>query len=263
MIECFRRKKGKSKKVQHLFAACAVGAAVLSAKANAFAIDAELLPIVQEYSETQVNISDIENELRQLPVEYIRRYLGCSNGSAGHKAIIKAYNDSKLCKRYKMSVSDPWCAATVSAAFIETGLADILPCVECYCEYMIDLADDAGIWVEDDAYVPETGDIIMYDWSDSGYGDCTGHPDHVGVVCTVDDGMISVIEGNRHGTVAYRDVYVDGMCIRGYITPDYRSEAVMIANEIKAQKNKEESSDTAIIASTLGNISVNVSSYYY
>lgn len=31
-----------------------------------------------------------------------------------------------------------------------------------------------GSWVENDAYTPEPGDYIFYDWQDSGVGDNTG-----------------------------------------------------------------------------------------
>ena len=42
-----------------------------------------------------------------------------------------------------------------------------------------------GIFIENDSYVPKTGDIIFYDWADNGVGDNTGVPDHVGIVVTV------------------------------------------------------------------------------
>lgn len=67
-----------------------------------------------------------------------------------------------------MTVNDAWCATSVSAAFIAVGLSNIFPCVECSCENMINLAISAGIWVENDAYVPDVGDVILYDWDDNG-----------------------------------------------------------------------------------------------
>lgn len=162
---------------------------------------------------------------RQKPINYLIQYLGIKGGSAAHKAILAAFNDSGLCTRYKMTINDAWCATGVSAAFIATGLAGIFPCVECSCENMITLAKKAGIWVENDAYVPSTGDVILYDWDDSGSGDCTGWSDHVGIVVSVSGSMINVIECNKNNTVGYRNIAVNGRYIRGYITPKYKSAA--------------------------------------
>lgn len=120
-----------------------------------------------------------------------------------------------------MTVNDAWCATSVSAAFIAVGLSNIFPCVECSCENMINLAISAGIWVENDAYVPDVGDVILYDWDDNGVGDCTGWSDHVGIVVSCDGSTIRVIEGNKSNTVGYRDIAVNGKCIRGFITPHY------------------------------------------
>lgn len=92
---------------------------------------------------------------------------------------------------------------------------------------MIAKAKTAGIWVENDGYVPKTGDIIMYDWDDKGTGDCTGVADHVGFVVSVVNGSIKVIEGNMGNAsqVGYRTVALNGKYIRGFITPNYKSLA--------------------------------------
>lgn len=166
-----------------------------------------------------------EKELRNKPVKWLEKYLGAVRGSVGHRQILKTFNDSGLCSRYKMTVSDAWCATTVSAAMIATGLTKIFPCVECSCNAMINLAKSAGIWVENDAYLPKTGDIIMYDWDDNGTGDCAGIAEHVGLVVSVTNGSIIVIEGNmgNDSKVGYRNIAVDGRYIRGFITPNYKT----------------------------------------
>lgn len=179
---------------------------------------------------------------RQKPVNWLVQYVGIARGSAGHKAILKVYNDSKLCTRYTMTVNDAWCATAVSAAFIGSGLSGIFPCVECSCENMINLAKKAGIWVENDAFVPSTGDVILYDWDDNGVGDCTGWSDHVGIVVSCDGKTIKVIEGNKSNTVGYRTIAVNGRYIRGFITPKYSSNSSVkktvdeLAKEVLAGK---------------------------
>lgn len=168
-----------------------------------------------------------EDELRKQVANWLVQYLGIKEGSSQHKAILDVYNNSKLCTRYTMTTGDAWCATAVSAAFIACGLAGaagsgkLFQCVECSCNNMITKAKTQGIWVENDAYVPKVGDVILYDWQDSGVGDNTGSSDHVGIVYSVSGSAIKVIEGNKSNTVAYRTLAVNGRYIRGYITPNY------------------------------------------
>lgn len=104
------------------------------------------------------------------------------------------------------------------------GLTDIIP-TECGCEKHIELFKKNGIWVENDAYIPEAGDYIFYDWDDSGSGDNKGYADHVGIVVSVTGSTIKVIEGNISNKVAYRETAVNGKYIRGYGVPKYETKA--------------------------------------
>ena len=172
---------------------------------------------------TTMTEAQLRSKIANWPVQYI----GIKEGSAKHLKILKIYNDSKLCTRYTMTKKDSWCATTVSAAFIANGMAgkagsgSLFECVECSCGNMIALAKKQGIWVEKDSYVPKVGDIIMYDWQDSGSGDNTKWPDHVGIVITAGTKTFKVIEGNKNDTVTYRTMTVNGKYIRGFITPKY------------------------------------------
>lgn len=177
--------------------------------------------VIEQYNLTQYDGESGSSGDRSKPSEWLSKYVGITEGSEQHKEILKIFNDSGLCTRYKMSVGDPWCATATSAAFIATRLSGIFPCVECSCESMIKLAITAGIWIENDAYVPDTGDVILYDWNDNGVGDCTGWSDHVGIVISCDGSTIKVIEGNKSNTVGYRNIAVNGKYIRGFITPHY------------------------------------------
>ena len=166
-----------------------------------------------------------ENELRRKVATWLDSYLGCAEGSAKHREILSIFNNSKLCTRYTMTVNDAWCATAVSAAFIACGLTSIFPCVECSCNNMITKAKNAGIWVENDAYVPKVGDVILYDWQDNGVGDNMGSADHVGIVYSVSGNSFVVIEGNYSDTVKKRNLVVNQRYIRGFITPKYSSKA--------------------------------------
>ena len=169
-----------------------------------------------------------ELQLRQLAVKTFEEWLGYSKSNGKHKSIIDLYNtQNPLPAGYKMTYNDPWCAATASAVGVKLGLTEyILP--ECSCSRMIDLYKKAGRWVEDDSYIPQIGDLIMYDWDDDNdfaITDNNGAPEHVGMVTKISNGKMTIIEGNKNNIVAYRTVEVNGRYIRGYCTPDYKTAA--------------------------------------
>lgn len=168
-----------------------------------------------------------EVQVRQHLVDCALQWMGYNEADGSHKAIIDIYNGhAPLARGYKLKYTDSWCAATVSAAAIAAGYTDIIP-TECSCGQMASLFSKAGRWIEDDAYIPQTGDFIFYDWDDTGSGDNIGWPDHVGIVASVKDGVIRAIEGNKDNKVDYRTIDVNGKGIRGYGVPDYASKATV------------------------------------
>ena len=166
-----------------------------------------------------------EQELRNKVVQTARGYLGSKEADGTNKKIIDGYNAHKpLARGYLVKYTDAWCATFVSFIGIVCGLTDIMP-TECGCGAMIDLYKKKGRWQENDAHRPQTADIIMYDWDDNGVGDCTGYPEHVGIVKEVNGNTITVIEGNMNDAVGERTLQVNGRFIRGYCLPDYASKA--------------------------------------
>ena len=166
-----------------------------------------------------------EAQLRATVVSIATQWLGRKESDGSHKTIIDTYNaHTPRARGYKVTYTDAWCATFASAVFIKAGLTDIAP-TECSCSRMIQLYKDKGRWKESDAYVPAAGDLIMYDWNDTGAGDNTGAPEHVGIVVAVSGNSIKVIEGNYSNSVKYRTIAVNGRYIRGYCLPDYASKA--------------------------------------
>ena len=122
-----------------------------------------------------------------------RAWIGCRESDGSHRKIIDIYNSHRpLARGYAVRYTDAWCAAFVSACAIRTGMTDIIP-TECGCGEMVKLFRRLGEWDENDARIPNPGDIIFYDWQDNGAGDNIGNPDHVGIVENVSGGMITVI----------------------------------------------------------------------
>lgn len=164
---------------------------------------------------------------RKVIVDILLAWNGAKEGSARHHEIVDLYNTlSPRPRGYKLQYSDAWCAGTWSAAAVKAGYTAIMP-TECSCYYLIETAKELGIWVEDDAYIPDPADAVLYDWSDgTNYAatDNTGTPDHVGTVWKVKDGIIYVIEGNKNDAVGVRELPVNGRYIRGFICPKYTTD---------------------------------------
>ncbi len=176
-----------------------------------------------------------EADLRMKVVSTIIGWIGHKEGSAGHKEIIDTYNSQKVLPRgHKMSLTEPWCAATVSAAIIAAGLEDYIPS-ECSCNELIKAAMAEEIWVEDDTHIPSVGDIVMYDWQDDGAGDNTGKADHTGIVVGVYDAQFDVCEGNANNKVGIRGLDYNSKYIRGFICPRYD----LIAKQISLNEMTE------------------------
>ena len=153
-----------------------------------------------------------------------RSWLGCKESDGSHKKIIDVYNDHKpLARGYKVKYTDAWCATFVSAVAIAVGYTDIIP-TECGCGQMLELFKKLGCFVEADTHVPSPGTILFYDWEDTGKGDNTGWPDHVGIVESVSGSTITVIEGNYSNSVKRRYIAVNAKLIRGYGVPKYDVE---------------------------------------
>ena len=161
-----------------------------------------------------------ENELRARVCAQARAWLGRNEADGSHREIIDVYNAGRPPGAYKMTYADPWCAAFVSAVGMAAGLGDvILPQVN--CDGMIAAYKAAGRWVEADDYPAGPGDLVFYDWDDTGAGDCTGTAEHVGIVAGNDGTALTVIEGNSADAVRERRIVRGGRYIRGFAVPDY------------------------------------------
>ena len=166
-----------------------------------------------------------EKELRQYFVDVCCSYMGYNEADGSHKSIINMYNSIQpLPIGYRVSYTDAWCAAYVSAMAWKCKLTDIV-FPECGCDRMIELYKKAGRWQENDGYKPQPGDVVFYDWGDSGKGDNTGSSDHVGVVVSTSGLTNKVVEGNISNKVGYRNLIADGKYIRGYGLPDFAKVA--------------------------------------
>lgn len=167
------------------------------------------------------------SDARTRYIRQMQAWVGKKESDGSFRPIIDTYNSGLAAavskwgtRNVRMQYDWAWCACTVSAAAMAAGVANIVP-IEISCPYMIEIAKKAGIWVENDAYVPTPGDIIMYDWQDSGIGDNQGLADHVGMVEAVSGNQMTIIEGNKNDSVSRRTIAVNSIYIRGYIVPKF------------------------------------------
>lgn len=156
------------------------------------------------------------------------KYVGATEGSKLHLEVLNIYNGNQpLPRKYAVKPTDAWCAAFASAMYILAGYQDIFP-IECSCNKMIEKAKSMGIWVEQDSYVPNIGDGVLYDWQDNGVGENTSSAEHVGIVTYVnkDAGYMVVTEGNYSDSVKKRTINLNGKYIRGFVVPKFTTDGI-------------------------------------
>jgi hypothetical protein len=166
-----------------------------------------------------------EVQLREKVVAQARSWLGRKEADGSHREIIDVYNSIKpLPNGYRMKYTDPWCAAFVSAVAWMCKLTSII-IPSASCPDMVAKYQKIGRWMENDNYLPRAGDVVFYDWDDSGSGDNAGVPDHVGLVTDVYSTSFNVIEGNSSDMVKIRTLQRNARYLRGFGLPDYAGAA--------------------------------------
>lgn len=174
-------------------------------------------------SDNKWYIGMTEKAIRQKVADTALSLLGIKEGTAEYlERIVGVYNSQgKLPRGHELTATDPSCAATVTVIGIMLGISHIiLP--ECSCSKMIELYRTLGLWVEDDAHVPELGDIVMYAWSAKS-GENLLPPDHTGMVVKHEGKKLLILEGNYDNQVKLREIPIEYVKTRGFCKPDYAS----------------------------------------
>ena len=147
-------------------------------------------------------------------------YLGVEMGSAEHKKIVDAYNSvNPKPVGYTVKYSDDWCDVFVTTVFQQAGLSSLIG-RECGVQRHIGIMQQKGIW--QGKVLPKAGDVITFDWDGGGFAD------HIGIVESVKDGVVTTIEGNSSpytssgNTKVNRKTYNwNASYIKGYARPNY------------------------------------------
>ena len=165
------------------------------------------------------NPADMTNLNKVLDIA--RNYMGVETGSAEHKKIVDEYNsvDPKPVG-YTAKYEDDWCDIFVTTVFQQAGLSDLIG-RECGVQRHIGIMEKKGIW--QGKTQPKVGDIVTFDWDGGGFAD------HIGIVESVNNGVITTIEGNSSlyagstaKTKVNRKTYDwNSSYIKGYARPAY------------------------------------------
>ena len=157
----------------------------------------------------------------QKVLDTARSYLGVETGSREHKKIVDAYNsvDPKPVG-YTANYQDDWCDIFVTTVYQQAGLSDLIG-RECGVQRHIGIMEKKGIWKG--RTQPKVGDIVTFDWDGGGWAD------HIGIVESVNNGVITTIEGNSAlyagstaKTKVNRKTYDwNSRYIKGYARPAY------------------------------------------
>ena len=154
-------------------------------------------------------------------LDIARKYMGVETGSAEHKQIVDAYNsvDPKPVG-YTAKYEDDWCDIFVTTVFQQAGLSDLIG-RECGVQRHIGIMEKKGIW--QGKTQPKVGDIVTFDWDGGGWAD------HIGIVESVNNGVITTIEGNsiayagsgENPSVKRKTYDWNSSYIKGYARPAY------------------------------------------
>ena len=154
-------------------------------------------------------------------LDIARKYMGAETGTREHKKIVDAYNsvDPKPVG-YTATYDDDWCDIFVTTVFQQAGLSDLIG-RECGVQRHIGIMEKKGIWKG--RTQPKVGDIVTFDWDGGGWAD------HIGIVESVNNGVITTIEGNSAlyagstaKTKVNRKTYNwNSSYIKGYARPAY------------------------------------------
>lgn len=141
--------------------------------------------------------------------------VGVTGGSASGDDVYINYYNNLTGTTFDVDTT-PWCAIFVTYKLRTSGIPtsccpNFAGCTTLRDNFLIPNA----IWHKRGSYTPKMGDIIMFDW------DNTGNCDHVGLVEKVEGGKVYTVEGNSKGGfttygVRYKSYSLDSKYIIGY-----------------------------------------------
>jgi len=142
---------------------------------------------------------------RQAVLDVANGWLGKSSADGSHEVIIDSYNTiTPLPRGCRVKYDDTYTYAFISALFVIAGAVSSFP-VDCSLFAMQQKAEEMGIFTP--ICDPKIGDCVIF------------NNNRLGIVCTVSEDLIEVIEV-LDGTVVTTPL--KDVLINGFIVPKYR-----------------------------------------
>ncbi len=111
---------------------------------------------------------------------------------------------------------EDWCAMFVSFVLNYADITEYTVPRSGNCENWKNRLSGLGAYEKRDDYVPQTGDLIFFDWKDSKTNKRDGEADHIGIVSSVSGDTVYTIEGNSGRAVRRQEYALDSKDILGY-----------------------------------------------
>lgn len=153
----------------------------------------------------------------------LSKFLSVVIGEIGVKE--KAYNNVKYNTWYygrpvtapsNSSTAYAWCGVFVSwcanQAGIPTSVIPVTASVDSYYSWF----KSRGQYIKYSAGTPQPGDLIFIDWDKQ-----HGSIEHVGIVVSVENGIVTTVEGNYSNKVSCNTYALNSGYIVGYARPNY------------------------------------------
>lgn len=163
-----------------------------------------------------------------------RAMLGVSQYSQGHQRLINEYNSVvPVPVGYLVNADDDWCDVFVTTMFDRVSASHLIG-RECGVERHIAIFKQLGIWIEDGSTTPRVGDIITFSWRTNSQPN-NSWGDHIGIVESVTNGVITTIEGNSNRQVRRNTYPVGHGNIRGFARPKYGQESLVPDDDVEVE----------------------------
>lgn len=133
--------------------------------------------------------------LRQTLVNSALKYVGVTGGSDPGDDIFISYYNQLTGTRFSVSTT-AWCAIFMTFILRTNGIpTSICPNFASCTSVRNSFLKPKGYWKLKGEYTPQAGDLIFFDWTNTG----NNLLDHVGMVEKVANGKVYTVEGNTKG----------------------------------------------------------------
>ena len=171
-------------------------------------------PDVGQTPSVDETLSDQANKI----VEIAKGEIGVKEKKYNNVKYNTWYFGHEVRDRYAGSTSYAWCAVFLGWCADQAGIdLDTIPLTRGTAAMQRFFREQSRYTAYSKNYTPKVGDIIFFDWAGK-----RGSVDHVGIVVSVENGIITTVEGNYADQVSRNTYALNSKYIAGYGSPNYQ-----------------------------------------